>query len=105
LKAAVAGAGDDHLKALAYNALGDYYLQNKQPDEAFWQYLRVDAVYNQDREEHARALYHLWKLFETVRADQPRSNESLQRLEDKALAGTDYQARALKETKGTKKAP
>ena len=54
LKAAVAGAGDDHLKALAYNALGDYYLQNKQPDEAFWQYLRVDAVYNQDREEHAR---------------------------------------------------
>jgi predicted negative regulator of RcsB-dependent stress response len=105
LKAAVAGAGDDHLKALAYNALGDYYLKNKQPDEAFWQYLRVDAVYNQDREEHARALYHLWKLFETVRADQPRSNESLQRLEDKALAGTDYQARALKEAGETKKAP
>ena len=105
LKAAVAGAGDDHLKALAYNALGDYYLQNKQPDEAFWQYLRVDAVYNQDREEHARALYNLWKLFESVRGDQQRSNECLQKLEDKSLAGTDYQARALKEGGGAKKAP
>jgi predicted negative regulator of RcsB-dependent stress response len=105
LKAAIQGAGDDHLKALAYNVLGDYYLQNKQPDEAFWQYLRVDTVYNQDREEHARALYHLWKLYETVRADQPRSNESLQKLEDKSLAGTDYQARALKEANGAKKAP
>jgi len=105
LKAAIQGAGDDHLKSLAYNALGDYYLQNKQPDEAFWQYLRVDVVYNQDREEHARALYHLWKLFETARGDQSRSNESLQKLEDKSLAGTDYQARALKEAAGAKKAP
>jgi predicted negative regulator of RcsB-dependent stress response len=105
LKAAIQGTGDDHLKSLAYNALGDYYQRNKQPDEAFWQYLRVDAVYNQDREEHARALYNLWKLFETVRGDQQRSNECLQKLEDKSLAGTDYQARALKETGGAKKAP
>ncbi len=105
LKAAVASAGDDHLKSLAYNALGDYYLKTKQPDEAFWQYLRVDAVYNQDREEHARALYNLWMLFESARGDQTRSNESLQKLEDKSLAGTDYQARALKEAGETKKAP
>jgi hypothetical protein len=105
LKAAVKGTGDDHLKSLAYNALGDYYQRNKQPDEAFWQYLRVDAVYNQDREEHARALYNLWKLFEAVRGDQQRSNECLQKLEDKTFAGTDYQARALKETEGAKKTP
>ena len=94
-----------HLKALAYNALGDYYLKSKQPDEAFWHYLRVDAVYTQDREEHARALYNLWKLFESVRGDAQRSNESLEKLEDKSLAGTDYAARAEKETAGDKKTP
>ena len=49
----IKGAGDDDkLKALAYNTLGDYYQQAKQPDEAFWQYLRVDVLFNQDREEH-----------------------------------------------------
>ena len=55
----IKGADDDKLKALAYNTLGDYYQQAKQPDEAFWNYLRVDVLFNQDREEHARALYNL----------------------------------------------
>ena len=103
LKDAAKAAGDDNLKALAYNALGDYYQQNKQPDEAFWDYLRVDVLYNQDREEHAKALYNLWKLFDLVRADQPRSMECLDKL--KALTGTEYAARAEKETGGDKKTP
>ncbi len=52
LQGLIKGAGDDDkLKALAYNTLGDYYQQAKQPDEAFWQYLRVDVLFNQDREE------------------------------------------------------
>ena len=63
------GAADAGVKAAALNTLGDYYQQAKQPDEAFWRYLRVDVLYNQDREEHARALYNLSKLFESVRAD------------------------------------
>ena len=57
-------------------------------------------LYNQDREEHARALYNLWKLFESVRADAQRSKECLKRLKDKSLAGTEYQDRAIKETEG-----
>ena len=105
LRAVLRTATDDALKGLAYNALGDFYQQNKQPEEAFWQYLRVEVLYGQDREEHARALYNLWKLFESVRADQPRSKECLDRLKDKAFAGTDYQARALKEAPEEKKAP
>jgi hypothetical protein len=105
LRAALATATDDALKGLAYNALGDFYQQNKQPEEAFWQYLRVDVLYSQDREEHARALYNLWKLFESVRADQPRARECLDRLKDKSFSGTDYQARALKEAPEEKKAP
>ena len=95
LKDAIKASGDDNLKALAYNALGDYYQANKQPEEAFWDYLRVDVLYGQDREEHARALYNLWKLFESVRTDQQRSNECLDKL--KALTGTEYAARAEKE--------
>jgi hypothetical protein len=106
LQKAIKESGDDDgLKALGYNALGDYYQQAKQPDEAFWQYLRVDVMYNQDREEHARALYNLWKLFDAVRSDPQRSRECLERLKDKAFAGTDYQARALKEAGDEKKSP
>lgn len=103
LKDAIKAPGDDNFKALAYNSLGDYYLQSKQPEEAFWDYLRVDTLYPQDREEHARALYHLWKLFDSLRGDAGRSRECLDKL--KALTGTDYAARAEKETAGDKKTP
>lgn len=103
LRDAIKNPGDDNLKALAYNALGDYYQQSKQPEEAFWDYLRVDTLYPQDREEHARALYNLWKLFDSVRGDAARSRECLEKL--KGLTGTDYAARAEKETAADKKTP
>ena len=100
-----AAGGDDKLRALAFNTLGDYYQQAKQPGEAFWQYLRVDVLYSQDPEEHARALYNLGKLFDTVRGDAQRSKECLDRLKDKSLEGTEYQARAIKETEAGTKSP
>ena len=105
LRDAAKGDGDDDLKALAYNALGDYYLKSNQPDEAFWQYLRVDALYNQDREEHARALYNLWKLFDSARSDPQRARECLEKLKDKSLDGTEYHDLAVKESAGETKAP
>ncbi len=106
LQGLIKGAGDDDkLKALAYNTLGDYYQQAKQPDEAFWQYLRVDVLFNQDREERARSLYNLWKLFDSVRHDPQRSRECLDRLKDKALDGTEFQARAIKEGDAGVKSP
>ncbi len=105
LKDVIKASTDDNLRAAAYNTLGDYYQQAKQPDEAFWLYLRVDVLYGQDREEHARALYNLWKLFDSVRGDAQRSKECLEHLKDPSLAGTEYQARALKETEGGAKTP
>ncbi len=105
LRDAIKNPGDDNLKALAYNALGDFYLQSKQPEEAFWDYLRVDTLYPQDREEHARALYNLWKLFDSVRGDQPRSNECLQSWRTRASRGPTTRRVARRRRKATKKAP
>jgi hypothetical protein len=108
LEGAAAG-GDDGLKAAAHNTLGEWYDKAKQPDEAFWQYLRVDTLYGQDREEEAKALYHLWKLFDTPRGDVPRAQQCYQKLTGKEFAGTEYQERALKEKPkdagGDKKGP
>jgi len=106
---AVAAGGDDGAKGLAHNALGEYYERSQKPDEAFWHYLRVDVLYNQDREEDARALYHLWKLFGEARKDPVKSQQCYDRLVSPAFAGTEYQARALeekaKESGGDKKGP
>jgi hypothetical protein len=55
---------DKELLALSYNALGDCYRLNNKPKEAIWPYLMVDVVYHQDRQQHARAVEHLAKLFE-----------------------------------------
>src|SRR5262249_32873612 len=55
------------VKALAYNTLGDCYRANNRFEDAFWQYLWVDQEYTQDREEHAKALYHLSILFDKVK--------------------------------------
>ena len=43
----------------AHNLLGDYYTKKGQQEEAFWHYLRVDALYNEDTEEQAKVLFHL----------------------------------------------
>jgi hypothetical protein len=82
---------DPGLKGLAYNALGDCHRLAKKPKEALWDYLWVDVVYNQDRTEHAKALYYLSQLFKELR-DEPRSKQYRERLEkDQRFAGTEYQ--------------
>jgi hypothetical protein len=86
-------AGDDAaVKAMAYNTLGDYYLKKGEPEDAFWNYLKVDLLYGQDREEQARALYHLARLFESVKSDSVRGQQCLERL--RQLEGTEYQRKA-----------
>lgn len=94
-------AGDDAaLKAMAYNTLGDYYLKKDAPEDAFWNYLKVDLLYGQDREELARALYHLARLFESVKNDAARGRQCLERL--RQLEGTEYQRKAGAEVKTEK---
>jgi hypothetical protein len=98
LKALLASDADSSVKALARNTLGDYYRARGQMEEAFWQYLWVDVHYNQDREELARALYHLAKLFADVRKDAVRARECLDRLcDEKTFGGLEYHRRALAE--------
>jgi hypothetical protein len=88
LKAALAASSEPAVKCLAHNTLGDYYRKKNQNEEAFWEYLRVDALYPQDRNEHAKALYYLWKLFADVKKDKVKSQEYLDKL--KLLEDTEY---------------
>lgn len=78
---------DASLLALVHNTLGDYYTKKNQLDDAFWEYLRVDVLYNADRMEHARALVNLARLFREVRKDADRADKCLEMLKDKRFAG------------------
>jgi hypothetical protein len=90
----LAGSGDASLKALIHNTLGDYLLKKNKPEAAFWEFLRVDVLYNSNPNEHAHALYHLAKLFREVRKDGPRADACLEQLKDKRFEGTEYQKKA-----------
>lgn len=73
---------DPELKALAYNAQGDCYRAHGRTRDALWPYLWVDVVWNQDRQEHLKAVTQLAKLFEEI-GDNSRAKqyqEKLQRL-------------------------
>jgi hypothetical protein len=103
LKDLIGGKADNETKALACNALGDMHLRDGKSEDAFWDYLWVDVLYNQDREEHAKALFQLSKLFMTVKKDATRAEHCLDRLvNEKEFAGSTYQKLAAKERqKGT----
>jgi hypothetical protein len=98
LKAVLAGDADAAVKGLAANTLGDCYRQGGKKEEAFWQYLWVDVLYGQDKEQHAKALYYLAKLFDEVKNDPARALQCRDRLQkEKEFIGTDYQKLAAKE--------
>jgi hypothetical protein len=114
LEEAMAATADPRLRGLAYNLLGDYHRKQNQLEDAFWSYLRVDAMYNEDAEEQGKAIYHLAELFDKVKKDPIRGKECLRRLRDKRFAGTQAQKllpaeekeparKAGKEKKGAKK--
>jgi tetratricopeptide (TPR) repeat protein len=90
---------DRDLKAAAYNTLGVCHLQGNQLKDALWAFLWVEVEYNQNKEEHARALYYLVQVFS--RLDRPtRAEACLQALlGDPLLADTVYQKKAAAEKK------
>jgi lipopolysaccharide biosynthesis regulator YciM len=61
----VAKTSDKDLKAACYNAMGDCYRNATppQPRAAMWDYLWVDVMYYQNPKEHAKAVFHLSRLF------------------------------------------
>jgi tetratricopeptide (TPR) repeat protein len=99
LKEALKASRDGRLRGLAYNLLGDYYRAKGKLEDAFWSYLRVDAQYNDDREEQAKALYHLRKLYDKPKNDPVRAKDCAARLLGKAFNGTVYQRMAKGEKK------
>jgi TolA-binding protein len=99
LKEAITASPDGRLRALAYNLLGDYYRGRKKLDDAFWSYLRVDAQYNDDPEEQAKALYYLRTLFDKVKNDPARAKDCAARLRETRFTGTTYQKLAEAEKK------
>jgi TolA-binding protein len=98
LKGLLAADLDGGVKGLVYNALGDVARQKGKVEDAFWDYLWVDVVYNQDKNEQAKALYYLSKLFVDVKNDPARAQQCRKRLlEEKDFLGLDFQKLAAKE--------
>jgi hypothetical protein len=89
---------DKELRAQAHNALGYVYYLSGRHKKALWEFLRVDVVYYQNPEEHARALYYLARLFKRFK-DADRARECREKLAGKKYSGTDYQRMALAEGK------
>lgn len=73
---------DAELLARAYNALGDSYLQAKDPRGALFAFLHVDLLYSQNAEAHAKALHELVPLWKSAGRDS-RSQEAAQKLAQK----------------------
>jgi hypothetical protein len=96
LRATIRASDDKTLLALAHNFLGDFYRLKKQLDLAFWEYLKVDMMYSEDREEHAKALYYLAQLFDKPKNDPARAEQYLTKLKTKEYDGTTYQRMAEK---------
>jgi hypothetical protein len=65
----IAKATDPGVRAAAHNALGEFYLAHNRPRDAMWEFLWVDTVYNQDKEEVVKAVLRLIEV--CPKAGQP----------------------------------
>lgn len=79
LEALIGKTTDPALKAVAYNALGDCYRLNGRAKDALWAYLYVDVLYYRDKQEHAKAVAQLAKLFEEL-GDSTRAAQYKEKL-------------------------
>jgi hypothetical protein len=66
VEAEVGKTKDAAVRATGYALLGELYLAAKKPREAMWALLWVEVVYNQDREEVAKALARLTEVFKQL---------------------------------------
>ncbi len=66
LEAEVGKTKDAAVRATGYGLMGELYLAGKKPREAMWAYLWVEVVYNQDKEEVAKALARLAEVFKQL---------------------------------------
>jgi hypothetical protein len=99
LRDMIKDATDKALKATAHNALGMSHFEAAEFKEARWEFLWVDLVYNQDKHEHAKALYYLSQTFKEL-GEADRAQECLETLlSDRHFAGMEYQVLAQRKSK------
>jgi len=99
LKEVLKTNNDKQIKAMAHNSLGECLYKDGKYEEAKWEFLWVDAVYNQDRHQRAKALYYLWKTFEQLN-NAERAQECRETLiGDRQFAGSEYQRLAVSQVK------
>jgi tetratricopeptide (TPR) repeat protein len=91
LDAILRSAGDQtRTRSAVHLSRGDCLRVAGRPKDALWDYLWVDTVYFQDREQHAQALYCLAEVF-TALGDASRARECRDRLvTDGRLRDTRY---------------
>jgi tetratricopeptide (TPR) repeat protein len=82
---------DKTVKALAHNSLGECLFKAERYNDAVWEFLWVDTIYNQDKAQHAKALYYLWQTFDKLN-NAERAQECREMLLTNAqFTGTEYQ--------------
>ena len=99
LDAVLPQISDPELKAQAYNSLGDCQEKAQRPKDALYAYLWVDVVYYQNRQEHAKAVYHLAKLFKEIKDDKRAEEYRNKLLKSPQFAGLEYQKMLMNESK------
>ncbi len=76
-----APAEDANAQALAYNTLGDCLKAAGRPKDALYAYLHTDLLFSKDKEEHARALAQIARLWRDPQLNRPdRAEEVAERL-------------------------
>lgn len=70
---------DPVVKAVGYNLLGEVCMMAEKPREAMWNYLWVEVVYNQDRDEVLKAMIRLVKAFD-AQQDEDRTRNYREKL-------------------------
>jgi tetratricopeptide (TPR) repeat protein len=89
-------ASNDHTRATIHLGRGDCYRLTKQYRDAQWDYLWVDVIYNQDREQQAKALYCLSEVFAAL-GDNNKAKECKERLmTDPRLKDSQFQRLAAR---------
>ncbi len=66
IEAIIVNANDSSVKAAGHNALGELYVMFNLPRDAMWEFLWVETVHNQDREELIKAVARLAAVFDLV---------------------------------------
>jgi tetratricopeptide (TPR) repeat protein len=98
VRGVIKDSNDRYVKAVGHNTLGYCYLEQGKTKDAIWEFLWVDVEYNQDRIQHAKALYHLWDLF-SKEGDAPNAQKCREALMAPQFAGLEYQRLVQKEVK------